>query len=140
MSAKGCGPKQFDEAIAELTGKGWTSATIARRLGVTVRTVQRARMRTGTNQPPHPNAGRRYSPEFLSMAERHLDEGWSLAEIGRTYGVCAKHLSRHFPGRGWTIEQAAQQAVARKREIALFRVLDNQHRNATHLLPLADVA
>lgn len=139
MSKWGCGPKELDESIAELTRKGQSASQIARRLGIAERTVQRARIRTGTSRTPHRNSGRRYSPEFLAVAEKRLDEGWPIREIARTYGVNEKHLSRHFPGRGWTIEQAAQQAVVRKAEMRLFAVLENQHRNASHLLPLADV-
>jgi hypothetical protein len=138
--AKHASPKAWDESVAELTRLGKSSRYIAERLGITQRTVQRARARTGTNMPCDPRSGRRYTPELLAAMEQHLDDGWSYAEIGRTYGVDPQRVSLHFPGRGWTIEQSAEIAVARKREIALFRVLDNQHHNATHLMPLADVA
>lgn len=140
MSTTHASPKAWDESIAELTRQGETAREIARRLGVTTRTVSRARKRTGTDQPCSPNAGRRYSTEFLSTVERHLDEGWSYKEIARTYRVSEDHIANHFPGRGWTREQAAELAVARKAEIRLFRVLDNQCRNARHLMPMADVA
>lgn len=131
--------RQYDEAIAELTRQGHPAHEIARRLDVTPRTVQRARRRTGTSLPSSPNAGRRYTPEFIATVNDCLDQGWSYHEIARTYGVNDQHLAKRFPGRGWTTEQSAQLAVVRKAEIRLYRALDNQHRNATHLLPLADV-
>ena len=129
---------QHVDAVAELTRQGLTAPVIAERLGITRRTVQRARVRGGVSQPCPPNVGKRYTTEFMATIDRLLSEGWSYKEIARTYGASEGVIAKHFPGRGWTKDQASELAAVRRYEHQLFRTIENQRRNAAHLMPLAD--
>jgi transposase-like protein len=126
-----------DADILELIEQGLNARQIAKRMGICTQTVYRSRLRQGLAER-HAHKANRYTPEFLAQAERHLDDGWSIKEIARTYGVNQDRLGKHFPGRGWTKTQAAELAVLRREENRLFRALDNQRHNATQQMPLAD--
>lgn len=94
------------EAIVELDSQGLTAREIAERLGISTRTVNRVRVETGHQQGP--GCRSRYTPEFIAKVEKHLEEGWSITDIARTYDVNQKHLTRRFKGRGWTRQQCAE--------------------------------
>lgn len=102
-----------DARIATLTRQGMSAAQIAVRVGVTKRTVCRARRRTGTSlgeaQVP-------MSPEETRRVESLLDDGCSLAEALRTIGRAGTgSIRRRFAGRAWTKQQiAAHAALIRK--------------------------
>jgi IS30 family transposase len=85
-----------DKRIAELTREGYSGTQIARRVGVTHRTVQRARVRTGVAQP---FCGIPLTPEEIRLAESLLDDGASYCEVGRTLGRSMETIRRRFRGR-----------------------------------------
>lgn len=86
-----------DQRIAKLTEDGLTAEAIAAELGVTARTVQRARVRRGVAKP----AARRMTAEDLRRARELLDDGASLGEVSRTIGRDLHTIGKHFPGCGW---------------------------------------
>lgn len=131
------GIRRYDESVAELTRQGLSTRQIAERLGVSHRTVTRARRHTGTSLGPA-ECRPRYTPEFLAKVDQHLTDGWSLVEIARTYGVGEQNIGKHFPGRGWTKEQASELAVMRKAENRLMRALDHQRRSVVRQAALAE--
>ena len=104
-------PRQLDperdERIATLTRQGMSAPQIAVRVGVTPRTVQRARARTGTARP----YGHRMTPEQITRAGELLADGCSFKEVGDSLGFCGWTIARHFPGRGWTESQAGKFAA-----------------------------
>lgn len=100
-----------DERIAELTRAKRTTAEIAAIVGVTTRTVARARNRTGTAQTRNPLL----TADELAHTERLLDDGASYVEVARTIGRSPRAIRDAFPGRGWTRAQMAEHiAVARR--------------------------
>ena len=90
-----------DKQIAELTYEKVPTAEIAKRVGVTVRSVMRAQRRRGI-----PASIRKMTPEEVAYVEEKLDEGWSLAEVSRTIGRAEGTLSHRFRGRSkWNSSQ-----------------------------------
>jgi IS30 family transposase len=84
-----------DQRIAQLTLAGKSARQVAEEVGVTKRTVQRARMRTGVAKPPRqPLAG-----DEIRCAETLLDDGASYTEVARTLGRHPETIARNFPGR-----------------------------------------
>lgn len=96
-----------DARIATLTRQGMSAAQIAVRVGVTKRTVQRARNRTGTTRPH----GHRMTPEQITRAGELLADGCSFKEVGDSLGFDGVTIAYHFPGRGWTKSQASKFAA-----------------------------
>lgn len=88
-----------DARIAELTLAGYSAAEIATQIGITARTVVRARSRTGASRPCNHN--NYMTPAEMARAEALLDDGASLSEVARTLGRSTVTLSKWFPGRGW---------------------------------------
>lgn len=86
-----------DERIIELTRDGWKAHEIAVELGITARTVQRARARAGIARP----AGRPMTADDLRIAAALLNDGASFGEVGRTLGRDLMTIRKYFPGRGW---------------------------------------
>lgn len=100
-----------DERLALIvawTKEGRTAPSIAAALGVTPRTVARARARAGVAQP----GPRRIPAATLERAHQLLQDGASRAEVSRTLGISHKSVSRHFPGTGWTAQEASALAAA----------------------------
>lgn len=87
-----------DVTVAELTAEGRNTREISERLGMSRRSVTRARARQGLTPGVCPE---RWTPERLELFDQHLTDGWSYREIARTYGVNAQSVSARFPGRGW---------------------------------------
>jgi IS30 family transposase len=83
-------------SIAALTRAGYTAPQIAEALGITTRTVQRARVRTGVAKP---FCGIPLSEDEKQRAAEMLDDGASYKEVGRTLGRADTAIGRHFPGR-----------------------------------------
>lgn len=96
-----------DEELLALHHAGKTANEIAQALGVTTRTVERYRARLGVSVPS-PRSAWRVSPEWKARVEALLEDGTSLAEAARTVGCNDVTMRRHFPGRGWTKEQAGE--------------------------------
>lgn len=82
-----------DERIAELTRQGLSARQIADRVGMTTRTVCRARRRMGLSKPIAP----RMSPAELTLAQSLLDDGASIEETARTLGRAHATITHHFP-------------------------------------------
>ena len=94
-------------AVAQLTRDGASAREIARRLGVTSRTVLRDRGVLGIAQPEVPPI----SPDRLALAHRLLDDGASYREAARTVDCSQGTLAAHFPGYGWTTLDSARFAA-----------------------------
>lgn len=92
------------ERVTDLTCAGMTAGEIAEKLGVTRRTVTRLRIRGGVSERP----SSRLDADELNTARRLLDEGCSYTEVARTLGRSHSTISRHFPARGASPEQAAE--------------------------------
>lgn len=90
--------------IAEMTKSGMTAVEIAAVLGVSTRTVARGRELTGVSKPMSP----RMTSVDLARAKQLFDDGCSAHEVSRTLGWCRSTLLKHFPGRGWTVEQSVE--------------------------------
>jgi len=100
------------ELVAKLTADGWSATQIAKRLGVTDRTVQRDRKATGCLQ------GEPYEPlsaEELERARVLVEDGCSRQEVARTIGRSAHAIRRHVPESGWTREQTNAHLAALRR-------------------------
>ena len=95
------------EQVATMTRQGMTAREIGEALGVTPETVARHRVAAGVAQP----VAARVTDAQWQIAERLLDDGCSCAEVGRTIGVNGNTISDHFPGRGWTRQQAGVMAA-----------------------------
>lgn len=104
-----------DQDIAELTRSGATIPQIAERLGITTRTVERARKRVGINKPC-----RRYTDDEVARVEAMLADGVSMKEIDRTTGRAIGSTSNRWGGRGgWTRGDGARYRMMRARLEAL---------------------
>jgi DNA-binding CsgD family transcriptional regulator len=85
-----------DAVIARLTLAGRTAAEISAELGISERTVQRARGRAGVAQPFN---GIPMSDSEVQQAAALLDDGASYAEVGRTLGRSHGTIRRQLPAR-----------------------------------------
>lgn len=90
------------DLILERSEAGATLAEVAKEAGCSPRTVSTVRQTYGFRSHVF------LSPEQLALIEEKLDDGWSFAEIHRTLGHDTKVLASHFPGRGWSKEQAIE--------------------------------
>lgn len=84
-----------DDYIAKRTKAGFSASQIAAELGVTTRTVERARKRTGVGK---------FCPTALTdtelrLAAALLDDGASYGEVARTLHRNLETIRRRFPGR-----------------------------------------
>lgn len=93
------------EQVAELTRQGCSTSVVAERLGMTERMVQRDRRALGLSQHrPNPH----YTEQEIATIESMLDDGCSYAEVARAVGRDMCWISKRWPGRGWTPQQAAE--------------------------------
>ena len=96
------------ERVAELTRQGLSAPVIAEMLGVSTRTVQRARQRAGVSQP----ASNPFSDDEKRRAQAMLDDGASMGEVARTLGRSRTPLLRCFGEYPrWTPAQIAEAAA-----------------------------
>lgn len=93
-----------DERIAELTRQHYTAEEIARMVGVTARSVVRARARTGVTRPKAPLL----TDSERERIEKLLDDGASYNEVARTVGRNLSCIRYNFPDRGWTAAQGTE--------------------------------
>lgn len=108
-------PYALDELL-RLWDSGLTQKQVASRLGVSERTVQRALRAAGAPKSQLYYPGLTEAQHEVIRAR--LDEGWSYAEIARTYGHGRHVLAKHYPGRGWTREQRGRYGNMRRAEAA----------------------
>lgn len=101
-------PLVSDQRVVALSLQGLSVAEIARLTGFHRRTIERARARAGIAGPTPTSMG----SEEIARAEQMLADGASYREVARTIGVCWTTVRRHFPGRGWTPQQAAEYRTA----------------------------
>ena len=104
------------ERIAELTRQGCSAPLIAEILGITTRTVQRARKRAGISQPRPPFT----SPEERARMGELIREGVSYKEVARTLGRNEMTIARHYPGFAWTPQQVAEAGVLSRRMARIY--------------------
>jgi len=98
------------EDVRRLTAEGRPAHEIARRLGVTERTVTRDRGALGIAQPQS-----RVSPEQERLIAALVEDGAPFREIERTVGVSRDAIGRRHPGRAWTRTQVAEYAALQRR-------------------------
>lgn len=68
----------------------------AGRLGVSIRSIERARAVLGLGKGKSPEV--EITPEIDALLQRAAEEGWSREEAYRTTGVSHKRLKRLYPG------------------------------------------
>jgi hypothetical protein len=95
--------------VAEMEAQGRTLMETAERLGVTERTVSRLRERHRGYQKDY---AKPLTDEQVAAYTALLDEGWSYAEIARTYHVTQLTLARRIPGRAWDRSEVGRFAAA----------------------------
>jgi hypothetical protein len=95
-------PRVDRDEFARLNAEGATIPVLAEHFRITPTYVSRLRTKMGIKSPNVLNL----TPERLAAIEAMLDDGMPFKEIKRTAGVDMETLRKHFPGRGWTIEQA----------------------------------
>jgi transposase len=78
-----------------------SNSAIARKYGV-------ARSTIGDWVTAHP--ANEHSPEAIAEWGRCLDEGMAYKHIAQMFGVCAKTVQKHHPGRAWTPKQISEHA------------------------------
>ena len=94
--------------VAELTRQRLSAPIIAEILGVSTRTVQRARKRAGVSQP----AMKLFSDDEKRRAQALLDDGAPIAEAARTLGRSHTTLARCFREHPrWTPAQISEAAA-----------------------------
>ena len=98
------------EDVLRLTAEGWPAHEIARRLGVTERTVRRDRVVLGIAQ-----VCPRVTPEQERLIAALVEDGAPFREIARTVGVSAEAIRHRHPGRGWTPAQVAAHGALMRR-------------------------
>ena len=98
--------------VARLTRAGRTAREIAETLGCSRRQVARDRRTLRLSPPPTPPL----TAAQLAEAERLLEDGASFKEVARTVGCVESTIRRRFPGRGWTLQQAAEHSALLHRE------------------------
>lgn len=119
-----------DELI-HLHEQGRTTAELAEHFNADPSSISRVKKQLGISQQHD------LTPERLALAEQRLNDGWSFAEIHRTDGISLDSLTKYFPGRGWTPEQAAEYRALRRQETGRhFNERNNryraEHRQRTH--------
>lgn len=100
-----------EEQIVEWTRQGLTAKVIAERLGITERTVVRARARLGISQ----TVAAPMTAGELDRARQMVADGCSCADIGRTLGRADMTIARHFPEAVWTPKQVAEASAFGRR-------------------------
>lgn len=98
-------------AIKTMTQQGRTAHEISTALGITQRSVERARHQMGITRPrPNP-----ITPEEINRVAQLLQDGTSLKEAAETIGRSRESMRRHFPGQSWTRQQAVEWATVTRR-------------------------
>lgn len=107
------------DRIVELSRQGLAPATIADKLSVTVRTVERARSAAGIARPA-PSYG---TEDEKLQAKIMLADGASYEEVGRTLGRYGGTIAHWHPGYQFTKAQTGMAAAMSRK----FRRLEAIH-------------
>jgi DNA-binding CsgD family transcriptional regulator len=102
-----------DERILELTRRGYSTTQIAAIVGLTPRSVTRARRRAGISRPPATPAG----PAERQWAAQLLADGASYSEVSRTLGRHIKTVMAWHPGASSWDHRAGGQLRAQLRKL-----------------------
>ena len=98
-------------AIAAMTRQGRTAHEISTALGITKRSVERARHEMGITRPrPNP-----ITPDEIERVAQLLQDGASLKEAAETIGRRRESMRRHFPNQSWTRQQVVEWASVTRR-------------------------
>lgn len=111
------GARKYDwDEVARLSETMGT-ADIIRTTGYPRRAVERIRHELGLSGEPHPP---RTESDYEVARRMLVEEGTSYNEVTRTIGASHRWLAKHFPGYGWTHEQAmeARSMYAELRKVA----------------------
>lgn len=106
-SRKHTGAEERRQRVVELTRQGMSLMLIADILKVTDRTVIRDRKAAGISRPLAPEI----TAEELTLAEKLLRDGASIAEAARTIGRHPWSLHKKFPQYAWTRQQCGEYAA-----------------------------
>lgn len=106
------------DRIAELFRQGLTPPVIANKLGISERTVDRAKSARGLTRPRPPEP---LTSALFERAKALLDDGASYFEVQRTIGVSHNTIRRHIPGYEYTRAQICEAAVLARRMNSLER-------------------
>lgn len=105
-----------DARIAELTGAHRSAREIAELVGVSTRTVVRARGRVGIRKPHH--GANRMTADELHRAALMLDDGASYGEVARTLGRSVDTIAKHLPGRSIWKPGSGREILDMRRQLA----------------------
>lgn len=130
----GAGRGKVDrERIRALLAEGLPVVDVAARLGISTRTVLRAKRELGL--PLASYVRRTIGPEDLALIGRLLDEGWSYNEITATHRYTHGTLTKYFPGRGMDPLEASRLGLLVRntnRAVAETRARARQASTANH--------
>lgn len=99
---------ELAEKISHYSKIGLTVEAIARRTGVSTRTVERYRKHSGTWAGPR----KKITPEEISRAKEMLEEGINYSEVARTLGRSARAIRAHLPGYSWPLVECSRLGAA----------------------------
>lgn len=100
---------QITARYAEIHDPDLTVQDAAKRLGVTPRSIQRARAALGISRP-NPRA-RPISPELHARIGQMVEDGCSIREIERTLGTTWQTVTRYYPGSAWSWQDVGRYAA-----------------------------
>lgn len=107
--------------VVELSRQGMSAGAIADILGITPRSVCRARARAGISKP----RSRLGTEDDKLRAKEMLVDGASYEEVGRTLGFAAGTIQKWHRGFTYTPSQVAHAAVMSRK----MRELDKRTKN-----------
>jgi len=102
--------EERNHRIAELVRQGLSNAQVAEAVGVSDRTVTRARKRMGIEG----RQCRRATENEKSKALEMLEDGANYKEVGRTLGRSGSQIKTWFPGYSLTPSEAGKLGVLGK--------------------------
>jgi len=90
------------EYVFDLLTRDITYSEIAKITGYSISRIRQLAKKRGFKRAPR----REFTEQEISLAEALLDDGASHGEVARKLGRHQAVISRRWPGRGWTSEQA----------------------------------
>lgn len=100
--------EDIQRAIVEMSRQGMLVKTIADKLHISQRTVERYRDRTNTKAFEH----KPLTEAELARAKELLEDGASYADVGRTIGRSPHAIRKRIPGYSWPLSQCSQLGLA----------------------------